>query len=84
MLQAEVQAFEIARLESELLRLEERYSKQLSHDEVASMIVAMATEHTVSLGGNIEAVRSEMARVLRDYPDTHGAVLATNFLNRID
>lgn len=84
MLQAEIQELELARLESELFRLEELNSTRLSQDEVESMILALAPEHSVALGGNKAYVRSEMARVQTEYPNTRGAVLADKILQEIN
>lgn len=84
MLEAEIQELEIARLESELLQLESLESNRLSETEVESMILALAPEFTIPLGGNEADVRSEMARVIKEYPNTRGAVMAEKILSQIN
>lgn len=84
MLEAEIQALEIARLESELLQLETLGNQRLSNNEVESMILALAPEYSIPLGGKKADVRSEMARVLKEYPNTRGAVLAAKILNQVN
>lgn len=83
-LEAQVREFEIARLESELLRMETDNRQELSQNEVDSIIMAMAPEHSIFLGGEADHVRTELARVLREYPDTRGAVLANNILDQLN
>ena len=83
-LEAEIQTLESARLESELLQLETRSNQRLSDNEVESMILALAPQYSIPLGGKEADVRSEMARVIRDYPNTRGAVLAVQILKQIN
>lgn len=84
LLQAQIHELEIASLESELLQLETLNNTRLSENEVESMIMALAPEYSVPLGGNKEDVRSEMARVIKEYPNTRGAVLANKVLKQIN
>ncbi len=84
LLQAEVQELEITRLESELFQLEQLNSSRLSQFEIESMIMALAPEHSLALGGDEAYVRSEMARVQRDYPNTRGAMLAGEVLQTVN
>ena len=83
-LQAEIQELEIARLESELLRLQSLDNARLSQHEVESVIMALAPEHSINLGGKESYVRSELARVQTQYPNTRGAALAGKILQEIN
>ena len=83
-LQAEVQKLKIAKLESELFQLEQLNDTRLSRSEIESIIMALAPEHSVALGGDEAYVRSEMARVQKDYPNTRGAMLAGEILQTIN
>ena len=83
-LQAEVQKLKIAKLESELFQLEQLNDTRLSQSEIESIIMALAPEHSVALGGDEAYVRSEMARVQREYPNTRGAMLADKILQAIN
>ena len=84
LLRAEAQQLEIARLQSELFQLEQLNSAQLSQLETESIIMALAPEHSIALGGDEAYVRSEMARVQKDYPNTRGAMLAGEILQTIN
>ena len=88
LLNAQIQELEIARLQSELHRLENDYDKHLSEhpseNEVESMIMALSPQYSLPLGGKQADVRAEMARVLEQYPNTRGAVLAEKFLKQLN
>jgi hypothetical protein len=83
-LKAKIELLEIERLKTELAMLEQLTGNQLSENEVESMIMALAPEYSIPLGGKKADVQSEMARVLMEYPNTRGAFFANKILKQIN
>jgi ribonuclease D len=84
LLKAKIELLEIERLKTELAMLEQLTGNQLSENEVESMIMALAPEYSIPLGGKKADVQSEMARVLMEYPNTRGAFFANKILKQIN
>ena len=81
----EVQAHQLA--------IEQSINEQLVHssarsylnpEDVSSMIMALAPEYTVELGGSKTDLESEMALVQEKFPQSRGADLAQQILQRLN
>ena len=80
---------EVQRLAIERSRIVQQlaHSSARSHlnpEDIASMIMALAPEYTVELGGSKTDLKSEMALVREKFPQSRGADLAQQILQRLN
>ena len=72
-LTAMLDQLEIQNMERRLAQTEVQYETELANQEVQSLIVALADQTTLPLGGNSQTVKSDMALVIEKFPDSIGA-----------
>ena len=79
---------EVQRLVIEQSRIEQLTQgsarSYLDPEDVTSMIMALAPEYTVELGGSKTDLKSEMALVQEKFPQSRGADLAQQILQRLN
>ena len=79
---------EVQRLAIEQSRIEQLTQgsarSYLDPEDVTSMIMALAPEYTVELGGSQTDLESEMALVREKFPQSRGADLAQQILQRLN
>lgn len=73
---------ELNQLESDLVDLQRTAARSINQRESNSVILALSAETAISFGGSEESVKEEMAMVIAEYPGSHGAKIATEFLQR--
>ena len=59
---------EIQKMEQQLSNTETRYEAELANHEIQSIIVALADQTSLPLGGDSESVKSDMAQVIKTFP----------------
>ena len=75
---------EIQKMEQRLFHSETRYESELANREVQSIIVAIADQISLPLGGDSESVKSDMAQVIKTFPGSKGAEIAREYLDLIN
>ena len=80
--QAHRLAIEQSRIEQQLAHGSAR--SYLDPEDVTSMIMALAPEYTVELGGSKTDLESEMALVREKFPQSRGADLAQQILQQLN
>jgi len=76
--EAENQQLAIEQLRNEQLLARSSARSHLNPEDIASMIMALAPEYTVELGGSKTDLESELALVRKKFPQSRGADLAQN------
>jgi hypothetical protein len=82
LIQETLDELEIKRLEARLEQLNSRQQNQLAQNEMTSMILALADQTVVDLGGPKELANESMVKIIDQFPNTQGAVIAQQFLDQ--
>lgn len=80
--EASLAKFEIARLERQLKNLRSAPANLLEQEQYTSMILAMADQTVLDLGGSNESVHANMVNVIDSFPNSKGAEIAQQFLDQ--
>lgn len=75
---------EIQKMEQQLSNTETRYEAELANREVQSIIIAVADQTSLPLGGDSESVKSDMAQVIKTFPGSMGAEIARKYLEHLN
>ena len=73
---------EIARLEARLNELQQAEHRLQSLEDVDSVVLAVADQTVMPLGGRPQRAEAAMSQIISRYPDTRGAQMAREFLER--
>lgn len=73
---------EISRLERRLEKLRSGSTGQLDQNQYTSIILAMADQTVIDLGGSTESVQTNMVSVIDNFPNSKGAEIAQQFLDQ--
>ena len=82
--EAENQQLAIEQLRNEQLLARSSALSHLNPEDIASMIMALAPEYTVELGGSKTDLESELALVRKKFPQSRGADLAQQILQQLN
>jgi len=82
--EAENQQLAIEQLRNEQLLARSSARSHLNPEDIASMIMALAPEYTVELGGSKTDLESELALVRKKFPQSRGADLAQQILQQLN
>lgn len=83
-LESQFLEMEVARLRSELNKIDVSSPVTLNQGEIESIIAALTGEIVIPLGGVVETTRAEMVNVIKKYPGSRGADLASQYLERLE
>lgn len=82
--EAEIQRLELEQANTEQLLAQSAARSYLDPNDISSMIMALAPEYSQELGGTKMDIKTEMALVLDEFPQTRGAELAEQMLERLN
>lgn len=75
---------EIQQLESRLTRFQAVDQEDMAQEQYTSIILAMADQTVIDLGGSSQSVETSMVSVIDQFPDTSGAEIAQRYLDRLN
>lgn len=75
---------QLLRTEQDISRLESSASSSLSVRQIEALTRAVADQTSVNLGASPESAISDMNFVIEEFPDTQGAAVAQEFIDKLN